>query len=60
MDKVQKHNSFNEKLQSLCCSQDVIRLVKLRRIRLAGHVSRMEEVRNTYKVLVGKPEGRNY
>jgi hypothetical protein len=37
---------------------DIIRQIKSRRMRWAGHVERMEEGRNVYRVLVGKPEGK--
>jgi hypothetical protein len=40
----------------LYSSPDIIRQVKSRRMRWAGHVARMEEERKVYKVLVGKPE----
>jgi hypothetical protein len=33
-------------------------MIKSRRMRLAGHVARMGEKRNTYSILVGKPEGK--
>jgi hypothetical protein len=33
-------------------------MIKSRRMRLAGHVARMEEKRNSYKILVGNPEGK--
>jgi hypothetical protein len=33
-------------------------MIKSRRIRWAGHVARMEEKRNAYRILVGKPEGK--
>ena len=36
----------------------VIRNLKSRRLRWAGHVARMEQSRNAYRVLVGKPEGK--
>jgi hypothetical protein len=42
----------------LCMCVDIIRQVKSRRMRWAGHVARMREDRGMYKVLVGKPEGR--
>jgi hypothetical protein len=42
----------------LYSSPDIIRQIKLRRMRGAGHVARMEEGRNVYRVLVGKPEGK--
>ena len=35
-------------------------LIKSRRMRLAGHVARMEEGRGVHKVLVGKTEGKNH
>jgi hypothetical protein len=37
---------------------DIIRKVKSRRMRWAGHVARMGQERKVYKVLVGKPEGK--
>jgi hypothetical protein len=37
---------------------DIIRQVKSRRMRWAGHVARMGEERKVYKVLMGKPEGK--
>ncbi|KAJ4448881.1 hypothetical protein ANN_00272 [Periplaneta americana] len=37
---------------------DIIRNIKSRRLRWAGHVARMGESRNAYRVLVGKPEGK--
>jgi hypothetical protein len=48
----------NGELHILCSSQDIIRQIKSRRMRWAGHVAGMGEGRNVYKVLVGKPEGR--
>jgi hypothetical protein len=39
-------------------SPDIIRQIKSRRMRWAGHVARMGEGRNGYRVLVGKPEGK--
>jgi hypothetical protein len=37
---------------------DIIRQIISRRMRWAGHVARMGEGRNVYRVLVGKPEGK--
>jgi hypothetical protein len=48
----------NEELHNLYSSPDIIRQVKPRRMRWAGHVARMGEERKVYKVLVGKPEGK--
>ena len=36
---------------------NIIRNLKTKRLRWAGHVARMEQSRNTYRVLVGNPEG---
>jgi hypothetical protein len=46
------------KLHNLYSSPDIIRQTKSRRMWWAGHVARMEEGRNVYRVLVGKPEGK--
>jgi hypothetical protein len=48
----------NEELHNLYSSSDIIRQIKSRRMRWAGHVARMEEDTEVYKVLVGKPEGK--
>jgi hypothetical protein len=48
----------NEELHNLYSSPSIIRIIKSRRMRLAGHVARMGEMRNAYKILVGKPEGK--
>jgi hypothetical protein len=48
----------SEELHNLYSSTDIIRQVKSRRMRWAGHVARMGEERKVYKVLVGKLEGR--
>jgi hypothetical protein len=45
-------------LHNLYLSPDIIRQIKSRRMRWAGHVARMGEGRNVYRVLVGKPEGK--
>jgi hypothetical protein len=45
-------------LHNLYSSPDIIRQMKSRRMRWAGHVARMGEGRNVYRVLVGKPEGK--
>ena len=48
----------NEELNDLYCSPNIVRVIKSRRLRWAGHVERMEEGRGVHKVLVGKPEGK--
>jgi hypothetical protein len=47
---------YNEELHNLYSSPSKIRIIKPRRMRLAGHVARMGEKRNVYRLLVGKPE----
>jgi hypothetical protein len=47
-------------LHDLYTSPDVIRQIKSSRMRWAGHVARISEGRNMYRVLVGKPEGKSY
>ncbi|KAJ4429512.1 hypothetical protein ANN_21681 [Periplaneta americana] len=48
----------NIELHALYSSPDIIRNIKSRRLRWAGHVARMGETRNAYRVLVGRPEGK--
>jgi hypothetical protein len=48
----------NEELRDLYSSPSIIRIIKSRRMRWAGHVARMGEKRSAYRLLVGKPEGR--
>ena len=48
----------NEKLNDLYSSANIVRMIKSRRMRWAGHVARMGERRGVYRVLVGKPEGK--
>src|SRR5215469_11782968 len=48
----------NEELRDLYSSPNIVRVVKTRRMRWAGHVARMGEGRGVHRVLVGKPEGK--
>jgi len=48
----------NEELNDPYCSPNIVRVIKSRRVRLAGHVARMGDRRGVYKVLVGKHEGK--
>jgi hypothetical protein len=48
----------NEELHILYSSPNIIRHIKSRRMRWAGHVACMGEERNMYRVLMGKPEGK--
>jgi len=49
---------INEELNDLYSSPNVVRVIKSRRMRWAGHVERMGEERVVYRVLVAKPEGK--
>jgi hypothetical protein len=46
----------NEELHNLYSSRSIIRVIKSRRMRLAGHVAQMGEKKNAYRILVGTPE----
>jgi hypothetical protein len=48
----------NDELHSLHSSPNIVRMIKSRRMRWAGHVARMWEGRGVYRVLVGRPEGK--
>jgi hypothetical protein len=48
----------NEQLCNLYSSPNIIRMIKSRRMRWAGHVAQMRDKRNSYTILVGKPEGK--
>jgi hypothetical protein len=48
----------NKEFHNLYSSPSIIRIIKSRRMRWAGHVARMGKKRNVYWLLVGKPEGR--
>jgi len=45
----------NEELNDLYCSPSIVWVIKSKRVGWAGHVVRMEERRDVYRVLVGKP-----
>jgi hypothetical protein len=51
-------NMHNEELNNLYCSLCIIRMINSRRISWAGHVARIGEKRNAYRILVGKSEGK--
>ena len=50
--------SVVSQLNDLFSSPNIVRVIKSRGMRWAGHVARMGEERGVYRVLVGKPEGR--
>jgi hypothetical protein len=49
---------LSEELQSLNSLPSLIRMTKPRRMRSTGHVARMENKRNAYRILMGKAEGK--
>jgi hypothetical protein len=48
----------NDELHSLYSSLNIVRVIKSRGMRWAGHVARMGEGRGVHTVLVGRPEGK--
>jgi hypothetical protein len=48
----------SEELHNLYSSPNIVRMIKSRRINLAGHVARMGEKRNARRILMGKPQGK--
>jgi hypothetical protein len=48
----------NEELHNLHSSPNIIRMIKSRRMRWAGHAARLREKRNAYRILSGKLEGK--
>jgi hypothetical protein len=48
----------NDELHSLYSSPNIVRVIKSRMMRWAGHVASMEEGRSVYRILVGRPEGK--
>jgi len=50
---------LNEELRDLYALPNIVRVVKLRRMRWAWHMARMGEGRGVHRVVVGKPEGKS-
>jgi hypothetical protein len=48
----------NDELHSLYSSHNIVRMIKSRRMRWAGHVASLGERRSVYRVLFGRPEGK--
>ena len=48
----------NEEIHSLYRSPNIVRVIKCRRLRWAGHVARTKEDRSVFKMLTGKPTGK--
>ena len=42
----------------MVCTVQIVRAIKSRRLRWAGHVARMVEGRSAFKILTGKPTGK--
>jgi hypothetical protein len=51
---------MHNELHTLYSSPNIITIIKSRKIRLAGHVARMGEMRNAYKILVESLNGRDH
>ena len=56
--RVEWRKLHKEELNDLYSSPNIVRVIKSRRKRWAGHVARMGVRRGVYRVLVGKPEGK--
>jgi hypothetical protein len=54
----ERRKLHNVELKDLCSSQNIVRVMKSRRMTWVGHVARMGEKRSVYRVLVGKLEGK--
>jgi hypothetical protein len=55
----ERRKLYSEKLHNLYLSPNIVRQIKLRRIREAAHMASMGEERKVYKVLVGTPKGKS-
>jgi len=53
--KGERRRLHNEELNDLYSSPNIVRVIKSRRMKWAGHVARTGEERGVYRVLVGKP-----
>jgi hypothetical protein len=47
-----------EEVHKIYSSPSIIRMIKSRRMRREGHVARIGENRNAFRILLGKPEGK--
>jgi hypothetical protein len=55
---VEYRKLYNEELNDLYCSPNIVQVIKSRRMSWARHVARMDKRRGVYRVLVGKSEGK--
>jgi hypothetical protein len=49
---------LNDELHILCSSPNIVRVIKSRWMKWAGHMARVGDVRGVYRVLVGRPKGK--
>ena len=49
----------NEELYSLYRSPNTVKVIKSRKLKWVEHVARMEEGRSAFKILTGKPTGKD-
>jgi hypothetical protein len=56
--KFRNNNIETDDCNDMYSSPSIIRMIKSRRMRWAGHVARMREKANAYKILMGKPQGK--
>ena len=57
-ENVEWRRLHNEELHNLYRSPNIVRVIKSRRLRWAGHVARMEVSRSAFKIITAKPIGR--
>ena len=57
-DNGERRGLHNEELHSMYRLPNIVKVIKSRRLRWAGHVARMEEGRSAFKILTGKPTGK--
>jgi hypothetical protein len=50
----------HREVHNLYCSPNIIRMMKSRRVWWVGYVACMRVKRNSYRILMGKPEGKNH
>jgi hypothetical protein len=56
----QRGELHSDELHNLYSSPNIVRMIKSRRTRWAGHAARMGEGRGVYRIFVGRPEGRDH
>jgi len=56
--KGEKMGGWRKLLNILSASNDISRVIRSRRMKWTGYVACTKEIRNAYKVMVGKPEGK--